>query len=246
MAAEISVAMAAYQGEKYLPTQLDSILSQLGGDDEVVVSYDPSTDGTLEVLQGYARRDPRVRVVENGRPGVTGNFNNAIAHCTGRYIYISDQDDQWRPGKVETVQRTFRETGCCLVIHNAIHTDENLNPVGEPFSQMYRMGGRLRDIWKPRMSGCCMAFTREMKDILLPIPEIHGYDQWIALVCQFWGSAAYPEEILLYHRLHGGNVTQGRRPLRVILPMRAKLLACLGLRGLRQLKRRLFGGGGRL
>lgn len=243
MAAEISVAMAAYQGEKYLSVQVDSILSQLGREDELVVSYDASIDRTLEILQDYAQRDSRVKVVENPCPGVTGNFNNAIAHCTGRYIYISDQDDRWQPDKVAVVQRAFRETGCGLVIHNGVHTDEDLEPVGRPFFQMYRIGdGKLRNFAKPRMSGCCMAFTREMRDVILPIPEIHGYDQWIALVCEFWGKIAYPPEILLYHRLHGGNVTQGRRPLRVILAMRSKLLACLGLRGLRQLGRKLGGG----
>lgn len=245
MSGKISVAMAVYKGEKYLPVQLDSILAQLGPDDEVIASYDPSSDGTLALLQDYAARDPRVKVLMNPRPGVTGNFNNAILHSSGDYIYISDQDDQWAPNKVEAVQRAFAETGCGLVIHNGVHTGPDLAPSGGDFFHIYRIGnGKLHNIAKPRMSGCCMAFTREMRDIILPIPEIHGYDQWIALVCEFWGKIAYPEEVLLYHRLHGGNATTGRRPLSVILPMRAKLLACLALRGLRQLGRRLSGGRG--
>ena len=86
--ARISVAMAACNGERYLPEQLDSILKQLLPEDEIVVSCDPSTDGTMQVLEEYCRRDSRVRVVPGPGKGIAGNFNNAIAHCTGTYIFI--------------------------------------------------------------------------------------------------------------------------------------------------------------
>lgn len=239
MSEMISVAMAAYQGALYLPVQIDSILIQLKPNDELVISYDESKDDTLRILEEYQARDSRVKIVKNTVPGVTGNFNNAIANCSGDYIYISDQDDRWTENKVAVVQRTFQETKADLIIHNGIHTNKDMEPIGVPFFEMYRIGnGVIKNIAKPRMSGCCMAFTRKMKDIIMPMPEIRGYDQWIALVCELWGRIEYPEEILIYHRLHGNNVTIGRpRPLKAILTMRTRLIFYLFTRWLREIVR---------
>ena len=76
--AKISVAMAVYNGEKYLAKQLDSILNQLEATDEIVASYDKSTDNSLALLEDYAKKDPRVKVFINENKGVAGNFGNAV------------------------------------------------------------------------------------------------------------------------------------------------------------------------
>lgn len=240
MKEKISVAMAAFQGEKYISEQIESILMQLSEDDELIVSYDPSSDNTLKILRSFENRDRRIRIVLNNDHGVTGNFNNAIMHCSGDYIYISDQDDVWAPNKVEIIQRYFHDKNVDMVIHNGIHTNENLKVITPPFFEMYRIGnGLLKNIAKPRYSGCCMAFTRKMKNIILPIPEIRGYDQWIATVGEIFGIIGYPREILLYHRLHGENVTPLKsRPLPVILHMRFRLIAFLLARCIREVVHR--------
>ena len=236
----ISVAMAAYNGEKYIAEQLDSILPQLGGEDELIVSCDPSGDHTPEIIQNYAQKDKRIHMLKGPGLGVTENFNNAISASRGDYIFLSDQDDVWKEGKVERILRCFEEERADLVIHNGVHTDENLKPIGGSFFEIYRIGdGKLKNILKPRYSGCCMAFTKRMKDIILPMPEIRGYDQWIATVCEFWGHIAYPEEVLLLHRLHEDNVTPtSSRPLPVVLRLRALLVWNLLKRALREKRKK--------
>lgn len=226
MSVRCSVAMAVYNGEKYLPTQIDSILKQLGENDELVISYDKSSDNTLSVINDYAKADLRVKVFENPSSGVTGNFENALYHCSGEYIYISDQDDKWTEDKLCKVQECFMKTSADMVIHNAVHTDIELNPADKTFFDIYPIGpGKIKNIVKPRMSGCCMAFTKQMKDIILPIPRIQGYDQWIAVIAEFSGRIAYLDDVLLLHRLHDCNVTEGkRRKLSLILRMRTRLI----------------------
>lgn len=221
-----SVAMAVYNGEKYLPVQLDSILAQLGENDEIVISYDKSTDGTWILINEYAKKDARVKVWANSSSGVTGNFENALYHCQGKYIFISDQDDKWTQSKLEKVLECFEGTGCDMVIHNAVHTDIELSPMDKTFFEIYPIGdGKIKNIVKPRMSGCCMAFTDKMKDIILPIPRIQGYDQWLAVIAEFTGKISYLDDVLLLHRLHDCNVTEGkRRKLSLILRMRARLI----------------------
>ena len=226
----ISVAMAVYNGEKYLPEQLDSILPQLEPGDEIVVSYDKSKDGTWALLQSYREKYPQIRVLENQNPGINGNFNNAIAGCSGDYIFICDQDDRWAENKRAAVVETFEKTGADMVIHNGVHIDGEGKTISEPFFTMYRIGnGKLKNILKPRYSGCCTAFTKEMAKKIMPMPMVlDAYDHWIGTVGEFMGTIAYDDRILLYHRIHGSNVTPvSTRSLSVILKARATLLCQL-------------------
>jgi glycosyltransferase involved in cell wall biosynthesis len=224
---KISVAMAVYNGETYLSEQLDSILKQLDPIDEIVVSYDKSTDGTWDLLQDYAIKYAQVRVVENQNPGIAGNFNNAIEHCTGDYIFICDQDDRWADKKRETIVETFEKTGSDMVIHNGVHINGEGKVISEPFFSIYRIGdGKIKNILKPRYSGCCTAFTSDMAKKILPIPkDIDAYDHWVGTVGEFMGKIAYENAILLYHRLHGENATPtSTRSLSVILKARLRLI----------------------
>lgn len=233
--------MAVYNGARFLRAQLDSILPQLSAGDELIISYDESTDETLGIIREYAEKDSRVRIVFNDKPGVTGNFSNAIAACNGDYIFISDQDDVWTADKIEKLKKCFLEKKPDLIIHNGVHTDADLNPQPQTFFEQYRIGdGKLRNIIKPRYSGCCMAFTSELKEKLLPMPEIHGYDQWIATVAEFLGHIEYVDDVLIYHRLHDCNVTpSSSRPLPVILKMRTRLIVNLVSRIRREKSKRM-------
>lgn len=237
---KISVAMAVRNGEKYLPVQLGSILPQLGENDELVISCDPSTDGTDSLIAALAAKDSRIKVIRNAEPGVTGNFNTAISSCTGDYIFLSDQDDKWAPEKIERVMRCFIEEKADLVIHNGVNTDAELVPEEKSFFELYRIGdGKLRNIIKPRVSGCCMAFTKRMRDIILPLPEVYGYDRWIASVCEFFGCISYPADVLIYHRLHSGNVTPtSSRKLGVVISSRLRLIYHLIARWRREKSKR--------
>ena len=129
----------------------------------------------------------------------------------------------------------FRSGGADLILHDAVHTDETLNRQNKTFFEIYPLGpGKWKNIKKPRMSGCCMAFTRAMRDKVLPLPEIYGYDQWIFVVAEFVGRIEY-----LPCRCRCSTACTGRtarlRPgvLDVVLYCRAKLLVHLGLRLLR-------------
>ena len=221
----ISVAMAVYNGAKFLPEQIESILSQLEAEDEVVVSYDNSTDNSWELLCNYAQADPRIKLLKNTTAGVIGNFNNALSHCTGDYIFISDQDDRWAPNKRQKMVDAFVTTGADMIIHNAVHTDITGKTISKPFFELFsiRPSDTAFSIFvRPRYSGCTMAFTPEMLRRYLPFPpKIDGYDIWIAILSKLYGKVGYVEDILLYHRLHDSNVTtKTSRPLSVKLKTR--------------------------
>ena len=231
----ISVAMAVYNGEKYIQKQIDSILSQLNDQDELIISYDKSSDGTWDIIKEYEEKYPQVKIVENPNPGVFGNFENAIVNCTKDYVFISDQDDVWAPDKKAEVLKCFAETGSDMVIHSGYHIDQEDNIISESFFKMSDIkSDPVRNFVKPAYSGCCTAFTKEFKKIIVPIPRrVGAYDHWIGMTGELLGKITFLDKPLLYHRLHEGNVTPvHRRPLKTIASARFNLACCLLVRGI--------------
>ncbi|MBR5127752.1 MAG: glycosyltransferase family 2 protein [Roseburia sp.] len=208
----ISVAMVSYQGAKYIEEQLDSILSQLGPKDEVIVSDDGSTDGTREILAQYAKKDVRVRMIDGPKAGVKKNVENALRACEGEYIFLADQDDIWMPEKVELVMAAFKQDSVGLVVHDAVVTDGNCQEVIlESFYSLKGSGaGVIKNIWRNTYIGCCMAFKRELLDEVVPIPNyIEMHDQWIGVINDQLkrGTTFIPDKLLKYRR-HGNNASE--------------------------------------
>ncbi len=208
----ISVAMVSYQGAKYIEEQLDSILMQLGADDEVVISDDGSTDGTREIIAQYTRKDSRVRMIDGPKAGVKKNVENALRACDGEYIFLADQDDIWMPEKVERVMDTFEKSGVGLVVHDALVTDGNCQEVIlDSFYSLKGSGaGVLKNIWRNTYIGCCMAFKRDLLEQVLPIPNyIEMHDQWIGVINDQLkrGTTFIPEKLIKYRR-HGSNASE--------------------------------------
>lgn len=206
----VSVAMASFNGARYIKEQLDSILSQLREVDELVISDDGSTDETLAIIEEYQRQDRRIRLVKGPGQGIKKNVEYAIAQATGDYIFLADQDDIWMPGKVERVLQAFEEHKSFVVIHDAkvFEGEDREHVIMESFFAFRgSRAGVLKNMIKNSYIGCCMAFRRELKAIILPIPgKIEMHDQWIGILSdQVFGNSCFLQEPLLLYRRHGEN-----------------------------------------
>ena len=102
-----SIALATYNGEKFLQRQLDTLAAQTRLPDEMAVCDDGSTDGTLEILRQFAETAPfPVRIFQNLKNlGPGRNFRKAFSLCEGDVTFFCDQDDVWFPEKLETLVR---------------------------------------------------------------------------------------------------------------------------------------------
>jgi len=208
----VSVAMAAYNGMRFLDGQIGSILPQLKDGDELVVSCDPSTDGTWEHLAALSEKDGRIRPFPGPGQGVQKNFENALTHCIGDVIFLSDQDDVWLPGKVAAVLDVLEKTGAGVVLHDAQVTDGELTVLEPSFFRMRGCKpGYLRNLLKNSYIGCCMAFRREVLLPALPFPDgIPMHDQWLGLIGSRFFKTVFLEQPLILYRRHGGNVSSDR------------------------------------
>ena len=199
MRGRISVAMATYNGEKYIREQVASILPQLRDYDEIIVSDDGSKDGTLTVLDSF--HDDRIKVIEGPGRGVKANFNNAMEHCVGDYIFLSDQDDIWAPNKVDICLEALKKHD--LVVHDAWVFDSEIKTIlFDSFYSTKNSGrGCLKNIIKNTYIGCCMCFSRRLLESSLPIPDnIEMHDQWIGVIndIEYKNTVFIPEKLIKY------------------------------------------------
>lgn len=231
----ISVALAAYNGEKYIREQLDSVLRNLGPQDEIVVSDDGSTDATLRIVKSYQGGEIPVRLLGGPGKGIKQNIGTALAACRGQYIFLADQDDVWTDDKVERVMAHLGKNGCRLVCHDAKVMNASLTEVKMPSFFAYRGSkpGFWNNLLKNRYMGCCMAFEAGLLSVVLPIPdEIEMHDQWIGLLNDWGGTkSTFLKEKLLYYRRHEANVSDfSHGTVRQMLRKRAVLLRALFFR----------------
>lgn len=106
----ISIAMATYNGEKYLREQLDSILAQTHQNFELIVCDDCSTDSTVQILRECEKNDSRIKVFVNEENlGYVQNFLKALSLCSSKWIFLSDQGDIWEKKKIECFLEVIKQ-----------------------------------------------------------------------------------------------------------------------------------------
>ena len=225
----ISVALAAYKGEKYIAEQIESILSQLGANDELIVSDDYPQGETRKIVENTASEDSRLKYIEGEGKGVIKNFENALRACRGDVIFLCDQDDVWLPGKVEAVMAEI-ENGAALVMHDASITDAALNVTNPSCFSVHGANASLsKNLIKNTFVGCCMAFTRDLLNETMPFPEgIAMHDWWIALVAlKKKRKTVLIQKPLILWRRHGENVTGNKTTAMQKIIWRLKMLSAL-------------------
>ena len=230
----ISIAMATYNGEKYIEAQLASILKQLPEDAEVVLSDDGSTDRTCELALEMARKYNRaesLRIIAGPKQGVIKNFEHVLGACKGDVIFLADQDDVWMDGKIEKMMAEI-ERGATCVMHDVRVMNEDLTEELMPSFFAYRgtRAGYAANILKNYFMGCAMAITKDVRDTALPIPEtVQMHDQWIGLMNEkHHKKTVLIKEPLLLYRRHETNASDfGHHTVPEMIKLRMHLLGLL-------------------
>lgn len=197
----VSVCMATYNGERYIAKQLETILSQIGINDEVVISDDSSTDNTIKIIESF--KDSRIRLFkENSFHNATYNFENALRKAAGDFIFLSDQDDIWLEDKVKEVIQQLRFYD--LVVSDCVLIDDCERIICHSyFGLMGSKQGIVKNFIKNPYLGCCMAFRRSMLEKCLPFPNgLIAHDIWIGFISQMIGKVLFLDLKLVLFRRH--------------------------------------------
>lgn len=202
----ISVCMTTWNGERYVQTQIESILNQLGEQDELIISDDGSTDQTLELIARF--NDGRIVLLSNtGASGVVRNNENALRHARGEYIFLADQDDVWLPGKMARMKNALE---FCDVVVSDCHVVDAFLEVTNPslFHLLRSRPGLFRNLYRNSYIGCCMAMRRKVLERSLPFPEdTPMHDWWIGLIAEAAFKTEFIAEPLVLYRRHNSNAS---------------------------------------
>ena len=215
----ISIAMATYNGEKFVSKQLQSLALQHVLPIELVICDDASTDGTLKAVEAFASNAPfPVHVhVNDTRLGYRSNFMKAASLCRGELISFCDQDDVWYPEKLAEVEKRFANPGVLLVHHNARLVDAQGNGLGNVHN-----GHRGSDATFECMHGnpwhFPLGFAITFRHELLELSKLRmdttdyfneaehlAHDQWIYLLAWTLGQTSIIARPLVDYRQHASN-----------------------------------------
>lgn len=214
--------MAVYNGAKYLTECIDSILGQTFRDFEFVVVDDGSTDETTPMLADYARRDARVRVLNQSNQGVAASLNRGLADATGQLIARMDADDISKPGRLAR-QVKF------LAAHPNIGVSGTwVDTIGDNGGGIWRYPVRDDEVRSQLILGPPFAHpavmmrtqvVRSAGGYRTEYTITEDYDLWVRLAnCTAFANLP---TVFLMHRLHSGQVcSQESAPRRLKLETR--------------------------
>lgn len=222
----VDILLATFNGAKFLPEQIDSIINQSHQNFRLIVRDDNSSDMTANVLKTYLEKYPSkiLLLTDGNRHGVKGNFSTLMANSSSQYIAFADQDDVWDKDKIKTSLEKMRQlesqhsATTPLLVHTDLQVvDENKRIISHSFwsySGLKPSIGRSlnRLLIQNVVTGCATMINRPLLQLAYPIPEnAVMHDWWLALVASALG---HIDEVCLptvLYRQHGKNAVGAKK-----------------------------------
>jgi glycosyltransferase involved in cell wall biosynthesis len=219
----ISVALATYNGEKFLQEQLESLSRQALQPAELVVRDDCSCDGTIQILEAFAAIAPfpvRITVNEQNR-GPIETFLEVASQCSGEWIAYCDQDDVWLEGKLERIEDVVaRVPDVGMVSHSALQVGERLERLEgvrrHPDHRRFTVTPPLRNPPMRAHPGFSCVFRRSLFEAVpyaarprhkFDPDRKEPHDNFVYNLTNTYAHLVRIPDVLALHRRHGGAVT---------------------------------------
>jgi glycosyltransferase involved in cell wall biosynthesis len=213
----VSILVSNYNYGRYIATAIESALDQTYRHLELIVCDDGSTDNSIQIVEEYERKDPRVRLIRKANGGQASGFNAAFAVSQGEIIALLDSDDLFLPNKVERIVADFQaHPDAGFGVHRVIRVSADLRrqgvwPMSAPLpsgwhgTEMLRDGGILP--YMPPTSG--LSLHRDIAERIFPLPLneplVRCPDQLITRLAPLITNVTCEDEALAQYRLHNEN-----------------------------------------
>ena len=232
----IGVAIALYNGEKFIREQLDSIREQTVSPDMVVMCDDGSKDKTVEAVEGYIEEfslSETWKIIKNDKNlGYARNFYKAMSLCNTDLIFLCDQDDVWCNDKIEKMRSVMEQRSDILVLASKFGMiDGEGNEMHGVLERRAKETGELREInhldllkayyWP----GMIMCVRKSFFDDICELVNSHAvaHDRVLAhFAAEKKGFFEY-DYIGAYHRRHGNNTANEEHRIFKLLNRQRKL-----------------------
>lgn len=209
----VSVVTPSYNCSAFIGETIESILSQTYRNWELLITDDCSTDNSRDIIEEYAAKDSRIKLLklkENSGAGVARN--NSIQAAKGRFIAFCDSDDRWYPDKLEK-QLAFMSINDCAMSHTSYMTcNENDKITG---IVVCRKKETLKSMCKDDKMGFLTVIYDTSKIGKIYMPELRKRQDWalklkVLKICK---EAYGMKEPLAYYRKRVGSISNNKRSL---------------------------------
>jgi len=215
----VDILLAAYNGEKYIAEQIDSILNQTFEDWFIYIKDDCSTDNTLDIVLKYeSKYSNKIKVIKSDKPtgSAKDNFFSMFRYSTSDYMMTCDQDDVWLPNKIEISYNKMKEeeksnNDIPILVHSDLKVvDENLNLISNSLFKMQNLNSgrdKINNLLVQNIvTGCTVMVNRKLLSYINTIPE-HAvmHDWWLALIASLLGEIIFIDTPTVLYRQHKKN-----------------------------------------
>ena len=207
----VSVIMPSYNSCRYISASIDSILGQTYSNLELIITDDCSTDGTIEILQQYAKKDHRVRIFslsENKGAGMARN--NCIREARGRYLAFCDSDDRWMPTKLEKQIAFMKAKDCCMVYASYITCNEQGSKKGVIIAPQQQSLFQTKCDDKIGFLTCIYDTTKTGGKLFMPLQRKRQDYAYVLMILQKCQYAYGIQEPLAYYRLRSESISANK------------------------------------
>ena len=221
----IAILLAAYNGEKYLREQIDSIRMQTFTGWTLYIQDDGSSDNTVAIIDEYANNYENIICIDRGlsRMGPQINFMSQLSIVESEYYMFCDQDDVWLPEKIALSLAEMQKTeavhpGRSVLVHTDYRVvDENLNVLLASYwnprqVSPEKLEKKIKSLAVPDIlaiysivAGCTAMFNHQVKAVAFPFPTIRMHDSWIAMKTADHGVISQVFQPTMLYRQHAAN-----------------------------------------
>lgn len=209
---KVNILMSAYNGEKYIGEQIESLLKQTYGDIEIHIRDDGSTDNTKSIIKKYMS-DPRIKLYEGQNIGYKKSFYWLLSNCKdAEYFAYCDQDDIWDVNKIERSVKILEKYDeiPALYLCDFFWSDEKAKPLRrnkgyrkKHYLEKYITAGDINTFGFSEVFNLKAAegiWNKECTSKLV-------HDQVIYLYCYCNGKVIWDDKANVYYRRFGENAS---------------------------------------
>jgi rhamnosyltransferase len=218
---KIAILLSTYNGEKFLESQLKSLINQKTNDWHLYIRDDGSFDSTVDIIKSYCTKYPElISFVEDslGNLRSAASFMALLNIVDADYYMFCDQDDFWLENKIQVsldklIEMEFVNTGKpCLVFTDLTLVNDKLELLHRSMWEYSKINpDNAKDFYKTTcissVTGCTIMMNNRLKQQVLPYPKVAlMHDWWVCLNASHYGIVDYISEPTILYRQHGKNV----------------------------------------
>ena len=195
----VSIITPAYNAAAYIAETIESVLAQTYTNWEMLIVNDCSKDNTAEIVQSYAAKDKRIKLINlKQNSGAAVARNTAIQNAKGRYIAFLDSDDLWKKDKLQKQLGFMQRNGYAFTFTAYEHFKDNKeniqNKVKAPKSLNYKKA------LKGNQIGCLtvMLDRKQIEIINFTNQKHEDYILWLNILKQGITAYGLNETLALY------------------------------------------------